>query len=426
MSTRINTSQIHDPRGKGFRTRSTVGDLQNLIFNHTDRLGSESCRTIDCFHRVMGETISSETFIPPFDRAAMDGFALKAHETFGSDHYSPTIFTIIGDSRPGMAFTGVVHSGEAVSIATGSPIPEGADAVIPVEVTEIIGHEIRVRESITPGRHIGRTGEDVQPGIQLIGPGRILRPQDLGLLSGLGISQIKVIRKPRVAIIVTGNEIAPAFESANHHKIADMNSPMLASLVKRDGGVPIFVGPLPDNFEVITTRLMQLANDPEIDTIFINGGSSTGPEDFAPSIIAIQGRLLAHGVALRPASPTGFGLIGSTPILLIPGNPVSCLCAYDFFGSRIVRQLAGRKLEWPYPQKPLKLAEKISSALGRVDYVRVQIRNGQNGEMVYPLAVGGASILSGTTRADGFIVVPSDLEGYPEGVELNVWCYDIP
>jgi molybdopterin molybdotransferase len=178
--------------------------------------------------------------------------------------------------------------------------------------------------------------------------------------------------------------------------------------------------------EILASIISELASDPKIDAIFINGGSSTGPEDYAPSILASQGQLLAHGVALRPASPTGFGLIGSTPVLLLPGNPVSCLCAYDFFGGRIVRQLSGRNLEWPYPIKQMQLAQKVSSVLGRMDYVRVQIRNGPNGEMVYPLAVGGASILSGTTRADGFIVVPDDLEGYPEGTELTVWCYDIP
>ena len=426
MNIPSDTSPICDPRGKGFRSRSTVANLQALISNHVSPLTSEKCDTRDGFHRVLAQSITSEKPIPPFDRSAMDGFALKADETFGSDHYTPTIFTRVGHSRPGLAFSGIVKTGEAVAIATGAPIPDGTDAVVPVEFTEINDNQIKVRESVTPGRHIGKTGEDVMPGIQLMNQGRVLRPQDLGLLSGLGLSQISVIKKPKIAILITGNEILPAFESGSEHKIADMNSPMLISLVERDGGVPFFIGPVWDIPEILASMISELASDPKIDAIFINGGSSTGPEDYAPSILANQGQLLVHGVALRPASPTGFGLIGSTPVLLLPGNPVSCLCAYDFFGCRIVRQLSGRNPEWPYPKKQMQLAQKVSSVLGRMDYVRVQIRNGPSGEMIYPLAVGGASILSGTIRADGFIVVPDDLEGYPEGTELTVWCYDIP
>jgi molybdopterin molybdotransferase len=153
----------------------------------------------------------------------------------------------------------------------------------------------------------------------------------------------------------------------------------------------------------------------------VSGGSSAGPEDHAPGLLAELGELSAHGVALRPASPTGLGFIGRVPVLLLPGNPVSCLCAYDFFAGMVVRILGGRPRQWPYQSVTLPLARKLVSMLGRVDYARVRIEQGQ----VEPLAVSGASILSSTTRADGFVVVPADKEGYPAGATVEVWLYDL-
>ena len=154
--------------------------------------------------------------------------------------------------------------------------------------------------------------------------------------------------------------------------------------------------------------------------VLVSGGSSTGPEDHAPGLLAELGELPLHGVALRPASPTGLGFVGSVPVLLLPGNPVSCLCAYDLFGGRIVRRLGGRPDDWPYRSIELPLRHKLVSAVGRVDYARVKLAGG----VVEPLAVSGASILSSTTRADGFVVVPADLEGYAAGVTVTVWLYD--
>jgi molybdopterin molybdotransferase len=156
------------------------------------------------------------------------------------------------------------------------------------------------------------------------------------------------------------------------------------------------------------------------DVLLISGGSSVGQEDHAPRVLSQLGELPVHGVALRPASPTGLGFFGNRPVLLLPGNPVSCLCAYDLFAGRVVRRLGGRSDALPYPACRLPLARKIASMVGRVDYVRVLVRHGQ----AEPLAVSGASLLSSTTRADGFVLVPADLEGYPEGAEVCVFCYD--
>ena len=200
--------------------------------------------------------------------------------------------------------------------------------------------------------------------------------------------------------------------------VADANSPMLAALACRDGGIPAVIGPLPDDREAIRSAIVDAARS--ADVLLISGGSSTGPEDHAPGLIAELGELAVHGVAIRPASPAGLGFLGPIPVVLLPGNPVSCLCAYDFFAGPIVRRLGGRPPGWPYRPRVLPLARKLASVVGRVDYARVSVVDGR----VEPLAISGASILSSTTRADGFVVIPADLEGHPEGASVTVWHYD--
>ncbi len=259
----------------------------------------------------------------------MDGFAVRGEETFGADAYTPALFRIVGRARPGLACERHVAAGEAVAIATGAPLPLGADAVVPVESTCVDGDFVRVTEPIPAGRHVGARGEDVAVGTHVLDAGRVLRPQDLGVLSALGVSGVDVIRRPRIDILITGDELLPAGTPSRDHMIADMNSVMLAALVTRDGGLPRVVGPLADDRAALRDTISSSALTSDV--ILISGGSSTGPEDHAPGLVAELGDLPIHGVALRPASPTGLGFVAGTPVVLLPGNPVSCLCAYDLF-----------------------------------------------------------------------------------------------
>ncbi|MBX6314486.1 MAG: molybdopterin molybdotransferase MoeA [Isosphaeraceae bacterium] len=403
---------------RGFRTRRSVEEVVGWIDARVGPLGVEGTDLLEAAGRVLAEEVRAGGAVPPFDRAAMDGYAVRGEETFGSDPYNPALFRLVGRSRPGQPFAGTVGPGEAVLIATGAPLPEGADAVVRVEATQADGETIQVVEPTPPGRHVGRRGEDIATGTAVLPAGRVLRPQDLGVLSALGLRTVPVLRRPVVAILITGDELLPPGTPAHAHRIADMNSPMLAALVARDGGRPRIIGPLADDREGLRAAIRDAAAS--ADALLISGGSSTGPEDHAPTLVAELGELAAHGVALRPASPTGLGFLGRLPVVLLPGNPVSCLCAYDFFAGRVVRRLAGRPPDWPYRAAVLPLAQKLASALGRVDYARVRIVEGR----VEPLAISGASILSSTTRADGFVVIPADLEGYPPGERVTVWLYD--
>jgi len=215
-------------------------------------------------------------------------------------------------------------------------------------------------------------------------------------------------------LVVTGNELLPSGSQPHGYRIADANGPMLAALVARDGGLVEFPGLVPDEHDAILKALHA-----EADVIIVSGGSSVGIEDLAPTLLAQHGDLAIHGIAMRPSSPTGLGRLEHRLVFLLPGNPVSCLCAYDFFAGRAIRALGGRTKTWPYHAVRARLARKISSPIGRLDYARVQVVDGA----VTPLAVSGASVLSSTTRADGFVIVPADSEGFAPGTEVDVWLY---
>jgi len=214
---------------------------------------------------------------------------------------------------------------------------------------------------------------------------------------------------------VTGNELLPSGSRPQGYRIVDANGPMLAALVERDGGLFDFPGLVPDQPGQIREALLG-----DSDVIIVSGGSSVGVEDLAPTIVAQYGELAIHGIAMRPSSPTGLGRIGERLVFLLPGNPVSCLCAYDFFAGRAIRALGGRSPAWPYRQVRGRLTRKISSPIGRLDYARVRVADGD----VEPLAVGGASVLSSTIRADGFVIVPDDSEGFAAGSDVDVWLYE--
>ena len=276
---------------------------------------------------------------------------------------------------------------------TGAPIPEGANAVLPFEMTEQEDTKTFAVDSIAEGKHVGQIGEDLKRGDTVLRRGRRLRPQDVGIVVSIGLAHVNVIRKPAVKIVVTGNELLPPGSRAEGFNIVDSNSPMLASLVVRDGGQPSILR-LPDDPDEIEAALLL----GDYDIALISGGSSVGAEDYAPSIVDRLGQLDFHGIAMRPSSPTGVGRIDGRFVFLLPGNPVSCLCGYDFFAGRAIRMMAGYDSAWPYSSKRLVLSTKIVSAVGRTDYARVKVQQSE----ALPMAVSGASMLSSTVASGRF------------------------
>jgi molybdopterin molybdotransferase len=405
-----------DVRMRGFAARADVEEVERFLVAHTAPLGAEPVPLEACAGRVLAADVRAELDVPGFARAAMDGFAVRGEDTFGASDYDPIALRLVGVALPGRPFAGTVGPGEAVRIMTGAPLPAGADAVVMAEVAEERDGRVAVREPVPPRRHVGAVGEDIRAGEVVLRAGRRLRPQDAGLLASIGVAAVPCVRRPRVALLITGDELLPPGAQPEGCRIVDSNSVVLRALLARDGGEALPPEILPDD----PARIRAALQPPDADVLLVSGGSSVGQEDHAPRLVAELGSLDFHGVAMRPSSPAGVGRIGERFVFLLPGNPVSCLCAYEFFAGPTIRGLGGRSRAWPHRRVRLPLARKISSAVGRTDYVRVAIEDGR----VVPLATSGASILSSTVRAAGCVIVPRGLEGMPEGAEVEVLLYD--
>ena len=412
--------EMRDVRMRGFAARADVEEVESFLAARTRRLAGEAVPLLECAGRVLTEDVVAALDVPGFPRSAMDGYAVRGADTFGASDYDPLALRLVGESLPGRPFGGRLGPGEAVRIMTGAPLPDGADAVVMAEVCEESAGVVSVRDAVPPKRHVGALGEDLRAGDVVLRAGRRLRPQDAGILASLGVASVACVRRPRVRLVVTGDELLPAGTRPEGARIADSNSVVLRALVGRDGGVSLPFELLPDRPAAIRDALA----DAEADAFLVSGGSSVGKEDFAPGLVAELGSLDFHGVSMRPSSPAGVGRLpgpsGERWVFLLPGNPVSCLCAYEFFAGPTLRRLGGRSAGWPHRRVRLPLARKLSSAIGRTDYVRVAIESGR----VVPLATSGASILSSTVRADGCVIVPRSLEGMPEGAEVEVLLYD--
>jgi molybdopterin molybdotransferase len=405
-----------DVRMHGFRRRSEVSAVLEWIDRHAERLDDETVSLEEAAGRILASDVVAPLDVPDFDRSAMDGYALRGAETSGASEYNPLAFPVLGQSMPGQPFVDVVPTNATIRIMTGAPVPEALDAVVPVEYATESEGQIAITRPVAPGQNVGRCGEDIKEGSCVLTAGRRLRAQDVGVIASLGLARVSVVQQPRVRILITGNEVIAPGIPKGPYQIYDANSFMLRGLVARDGGVLEADYRLGDDPDAIRDALLA----PGADVILVSGGSSVGSEDFAPRLIAEVGELPIHGVAMRPSSPAGVGRIGKTLVFLLPGNPVSCLCAYDFFAGRAIRLRGGRLAAWPHRTRQCVVARKIVSAIGRVDYCRVRLVDGR----VEPIALSGASILSSTTKADGFVIIPAESEGYGPDTEVTVYLYE--
>jgi molybdopterin molybdotransferase len=417
-----------DVRMRGFRGRAELGEALELLRSTAIALPAESVPVTACAGRMLATTIHAPIDVPGFRRAAVDGYAIRGEDSFAASEHNPITLEVLGTSLPGRPCAATLHEGQAVRITTGAPLPTGADAVLQAELTRAQhrgGREwVELLGTVAPLRHIGEVGEDLARGRPVLPAGRRLRPQDAAVLASLGLADLPVHRRPRLQLLVTGDELVPPGTRPGPWQIVDSNSVLLAALAARDGADNLPTLHSRDGEPALTAAFLNMCEG-TADVLLVAGATSVGLEDLMPQVLARIGTLELHGLAVRPASPTGIGrLHDGRRVFLLPGNPVSCLCAFELLVGPWLRALGGRPHPWtfPHPARTLPLARKLSSKVGRVDFVRMRIVADQ----AEPVATSGASNLSSTVLADGFTLVPADSEGAAPGDPVTVYLFDDP
>jgi len=407
-----------DVRMRGFTERTDLESALERLRSCVTPLEPESVHLEQALGRSLARDITSTEEVPAFDKSAMDGYALRAAETFGASPTDPASFRVIGEIFPGEVTDLEVGPGEAVRIMTGGAFPKGADAVLMAEYATDGEDVVLAHGSVVPGRHVARAGEDIRKGDRVLERGRVLRPQDIGVLASIRMVELYVTRRPVVGIISTGNELVePGSAEAGHQgRVVNSCRHLLEGLVTQTGGAARWLGTLRDDREALRAALEAFDGD----VLLTTGATSVGKEDYLPGLLAELGELLVHGVNIRPASPLAFGRLGKALAVLLPGNPVAAMVGFDVFVRPALQlQLGQREERWNRRVRG-RLRRKLASSLNRTDFVRVQLVG--EGE-VEPLRSGGAGVLTSVTRADGFVIVPRDEEGFEAGTEVEVYLY---
>ncbi len=373
--------------------------------------------------RVLAEDLASPTDLPTFPRSTMDGFAVRAADTFGASEGLPAYLTVTGEVLMGRAPVGAPRGGEAFRIATGGMLPERADGVVMVEHTqEVDGSTIEVLRPVAPGEHVIAVGEDVRRGDPLLAHGHVLRSQDIGGLLAVGVTDALVAERLHVGIISGGDEIVPPSQSPGPAQVRDINSYTIAAMVERAGHVPLRLGIVADDFDRLDDAARQgLA---ESDVLILSAGSSVSTRDMTAQVIAALGQpgVLVHGVSLKPGKPTILAICEGKPVFGLPGNPVSCMVTFDLFVTPTLFLLSGCPDRPPRQAVPARLSRNVASAPGREDYF--QVRLAQRGEELWAEPVFGKSNLIYTlVKADGMVRVDLDKGGLTEGEWVQVLAF---
>lgn len=387
-----------------FKKRMNADEAKDLFLKAFSPISeTESLQIEACDGRIIAESITANVDVPHYRRAAMDGFAVKASDTLGAGSNSPVILKL-GKS---------VEKGTCVRVHTGSPVPEGADAVVMLEDAVLRGDSVEIFSQLPPSRNVGEIGEDIQKGEIILKEGQKLRPCDIAVLASLGIGDIKVFRKPVVAIIPTGEELVPrGKKEPGAGEVYETNGLMALLYVRKWGGAARLLDIVTDAPEKIKEAIMSAL---DADMIIISGGTSVGKRDYVPEVVGTLGDLLVHGVGISPGKPAALGIINGKPVVCMPGYPVAGMVALYFFARAALRKL-GRIPDEPDRTVRAVLSEKIVSRIGYKTFARVKLSN----STAIPLAASGAGILSSVSKADGFVIIPPNVEGYDKGEEVEV------
>jgi molybdopterin molybdotransferase len=403
-----------------FNVRTPADALHTLLARLPQREALEEIPTRDALDRVLAQDLCSPADLPSFRRSTMDGFAVRAADTFGATEGLPAYLDLVDEVFMGQAPTRALGSGECARIATGGMLPEGADAVVMVEQTQEVGPTtVEAVRAAAPGENVVQVGEDVRAGDPTLPRGHVLRPQDLGGLVAMGITTVPVARRLRVAIVSGGDELVDPEQTPGPGQIRDINSYTLAALVKRGGHEPILAGVFPDEYSALETAAQNALA--ENDVVILSAGSSVSARDMTAQVVDSLGKpgVLVHGVSLKPGKPTILAVCGDKAVFGLPGNPVSCMVTYDLFVAPTLAYLSGAAAP-PSRVVTARLTRNIASATGREDYVQVRLDRRTDGGLDAVPIFGKSNLIFTLVRADGMLKIPLDAGGLSAGAQVEV------
>ena len=377
-------------------------------------IAEESVLLDDACGRVLSRDIISDQNVPDFDRSTMDGFAVRAADTFGASATLPAFLKISGEIRMGEATDLSINPGQCAAIATGGMLPEHADAVIPVEYTELEHDLCLCYTSVSPLQNVTCAGDDVSTGQTVLKKGSLLSPASIGILASMGYSNVPVFARPRVGILSTGNEIVPVDVIPRKGKVRDINSHLLNALVSSFGCTATIYGIIQDDEDFLTNALTKAADENEI--VLLSGGSSAGQADKTAAIIKKLGMLFCHGIAVKPGKPTVLGMIKNTPVFGLPGHPAACYFMAEMLVKTHISALFGT--DHQTRTTSAILSEHISSNHGREEIVCVRLAD----RSAIPL-YAKSGVISLLTSAHGYILIPRESEGLKKGTEVPICLF---
>ena len=399
----------------------TPQDALARLFDHLPvHLQVESIPLIEALDRVTAESVVALGPLPSFARSTMDGYAVRAGDTFGASESLPAYLSVAGESPMGRAPTFAIDTGQAAVIHTGGMLPRGADAVVMIEWTQQTReNEIEVLHSVAVGENVVQIGEDVQAGQALLSQGHRIRAQDMGGLAAIGISRVSVARRPRVSILATGDEVVSTEAEPAPGQVRDVNTYTLAGLILRAGGLPISDGIIADDFEALL-RAARRALDAG-DALVLSAGSSVSVRDMTAEVIGRLGQpgVVVHGVSIKPGKPTILAVCDGKPVFGLPGNPVSAMVVADLFLTPTLWRMQGCADGPDHRSIRARLARNVASTPGREDYIQVRLTE-RGGETWAEPIFGKSNLIYTLVRADGLMVIPLDATGVQEGQLVDV------
>ena len=374
-------------------------------------------------HRFLAEEVVAPANLPGFNRSIMDGYAIRAEDSFGATDSLPSYLKIIGEVKMGVKPEFKLNPGEAVKISTGGMLPEGANAVMMVEYTEQIDDTtIEARRSISPWENVVRENEDLKKGEIILRKRSRLRPQDIGVLAGIGKINIKIYRKAKIAIISTGNEIIPAEGEPQIGQIRDINSYTLGACIEEAGGIPVYRGIIKDEVILLEQEIKKTIKEDKVEAVIISGGSSVGVRDVTLEVLNRLGNpgVLIHGVSVKPGKPTILAIADNRPIFGLPGHPVSAMIIFDLFVRPLISWLQGGQYNYNSAKEiEAELTCNMVSDSGREDYIRVFVYEKDKKFYAEPI-LGKSGLISTMVRASGLIKIGLNIEGVEKGSKVMV------